>query len=510
MIIAFGGLGGSGKTTQIGILKDAFEKEKEAVFVLPLREKFLWPRLVAFLGRGKEREMSDGDAGKEEKNTPFFRSWYLFIRDMFYVFDSWRIYIFLIRPAEKKYDIVFVDRYFYDFFAELFYPSTLIVGWKRLIFSLIPKTVLYVYFDVSAKTVFERKHEFPEEIIERQHKTYEAILSNLRFPAIKINAENGVEVVARSLKHLVFKVGFYPLRTFDIRAFVLCEFLKGEAFLLKDGVFSFDEKKFLNVAGSHKILLKTLMEIERECPERFDGVSGFKSAVSAGREKSERVAQSRRWFRNIAEENGFIATEIKSEDSIEAHSDIDTLFTEKDSYDEFLRKASALGHDVVPMNATKADVVLSEGYAPIDAHYGITFGGIRFFDEKLFFEKKNVADALMIIAHAFSETTLLPLGDRMKVLGFLNEEERAEVIENAKIFHWGNHAKWWFSEAENESNFWGSFPKEIPIWREVVFKFHSYIRSPKKEIIKDVWNLARAIRARKKGIVPFHEPWFIF
>ena len=507
MIIAFGGLGGSGKTTQIKRLQNALAGNR--VDIITLRDCFLWPEIVGILHKKKKQENAEFVGNK--KNNSILRSIYLFLRNVFYIFDSWRIYFFIILPKSKKVDFLFIDRYFYDFFTELFYPVETLSCCKRILLFLIPHTPFYLYFRASARVVFERKHEFPEEIISVQEKIYNIVLDNVGSGVIVINGESEIEITTNILSQFLLKLGEVKNGRFDVYAFILFEFLNKNISILKSGVFIINPKIFLNIAGSQKVLLKTLFEVEKNNVSFIKECDGFYSALEIGKKKKDLVNASSSWVREQIANLGIRAHEMKSDDDVEAHSDLDVVFLEKGDYAKFIACAKENGARVVIMNETKADVFLRGDYAPIDIHCGVTFGGSRFFDERLFFSAEDIANILMIISHAFSELTLFTLGDRLRVFNYTGNKDIQDILlKEAKKFHWRDSLGWWLTNIKNDSLYWVSFPQKIPVFKLIKFKIRSYTRASIKDIIFDIWNTLRAIRGRRKHVVPFHEPWFTF
>jgi thymidylate kinase len=520
MIIAFGGLGGSGKTTQIKEIESFIKNNGLSFKTFILRDLLLWPKIVNSFKNNlrtinlKKEHIIKNDLPENKKNFLFksLRAKYIVIRNIFYIFDFWRVYIFYFFIANKKYKFVLIDRYFYDFLAELFYPDENISFFKRVLLFLTPPPDIYFYFRVTPEIAFQRKKEFNIDILKIQLAIYENILIFTKNVTIKINGEQNKSIITDNI--LLFLNQLLKIRKkIDLEAFLLYQILvNNRVEILKDKVFIFDERKLFNLAALHKVLLNFLKKaIDTKITfENFpmDSINKIFQLAQANLIKKEKTLDL---VNNIIKSNEINAVVIKSSDEIDIHSDIDILFKSKADYDIFKKNIKDfIGNEVI-VSSSKVDLYLKNEYLSLDIHIGKKFLGADFFDENFAFDHPNIFSALILILHSFFETTLITLGDKIRFEFYLGNFSNLEkIINEAKKYRWLVFFNFWYSKISKEEIFFSNFPYKIPVLFLIKFRLFFYLRSNFHNILDDFIIFIKALRARRMKKIPFHEPWFKF
>lgn len=164
--ITFSGVDGSGKSTQLVLLKAKLEKEGKKVAYFHAVEFSLANRL-ARLFTGQKTFI----AGKQQAVT---RASFLalILREKFLLLDMIRFCFLRNRLERQGYDYLLSDRSFFDSLINLIYLSKqnrFLAGITALSISLLstytPKADVRLYFDIAPETILSRER-IPEQGIE--------------------------------------------------------------------------------------------------------------------------------------------------------------------------------------------------------------------------------------------------------------------------------------------------------------------------------------------------------
>jgi thymidylate kinase len=169
LLISFSGLDGSGKSTQIENVHDCLRAAGYRVRLLAF-----WDDVVV-LSRYREsfvHQVYKSEIGVGAPNKPVHRrdknvrKWYLTLaRHSLYLLDAFHLARVLAKTRRSGCEVVIMDRYIYDEWANLPLRNLLTRAYVRLAERLAPRPDLAYLLDADPVAAHARKPEYPVEFM---------------------------------------------------------------------------------------------------------------------------------------------------------------------------------------------------------------------------------------------------------------------------------------------------------------------------------------------------------
>jgi thymidylate kinase len=176
ILVSFSGVDGSGKSTQIDNLRSMID-------ALGMRSDLLafWDNVVVgtryregFVHKvyGSEKGIGapDKPVNRRDKNV---RKWYLsLVRHGLYLMDAIHLRMVVGRARRAGADVVIMDRYIYDEFANLPLDNAFTRAFIRLVNAFIPKPDIAYLLDADPEAARARKPEYPLDFLHKCRRAY--------------------------------------------------------------------------------------------------------------------------------------------------------------------------------------------------------------------------------------------------------------------------------------------------------------------------------------------------
>ena len=190
MLITFSGLDGSGKSTLVGYLKEALERDNKQVVVSHMNYdvglysflRFVRPKFAKTNGRAGQTHAPRDRAFESDFQTKTAKLryklvWNKGLRFLIYPLDVliFRFYRLYVESMNQR--VLIMDRYFYDTVVDI--TGARRSFQTRLLSWLTPTPDLSIYLDCNAEQAFRRKHEYSVDFLNRRRLSYQKLVAGL-------------------------------------------------------------------------------------------------------------------------------------------------------------------------------------------------------------------------------------------------------------------------------------------------------------------------------------------
>lgn len=214
MFISFSGLDGSGKSTLIGVLKQALEQRGRRVAVVHMihqvgvyaslrrmRDRLLRrPQAAtpAHSPSGNEGRTGPARGYRRIRNTIMRNRW---VRQGVYAIDLAVFLVIRLYHEGVRRRILIMDRYFYDMLVEA--ADGRDWEWIRQLIRITPTPAVPVFVALPPEVAYARKGERTPERLERRWASYHQVFQWV--PAVLWLPNDDLDAASTTLKQVVFR-----------------------------------------------------------------------------------------------------------------------------------------------------------------------------------------------------------------------------------------------------------------------------------------------------------------
>ncbi|WP_303072334.1 hypothetical protein [Bacteroides fluxus] len=185
---------GGGKSTILEALKNY-----EIISFESVERKYIRPGMFQNIGQYKpnaQPEMTDNPNPHGRKPDSVFKSW---IRFLIYLIDFTLGYLVKVVPLKWKRHLVVFDRYYYDYYVDMYRYHYSLPKWVPNFFSfIIPNPTITFVLYASADVIYNRKKELTLEETERQCEAFKKVASKVK-NAILVDVDRPIEEIVQDI-----------------------------------------------------------------------------------------------------------------------------------------------------------------------------------------------------------------------------------------------------------------------------------------------------------------------
>ncbi len=190
---------GGGKSTIISRLKDSCSGSFDIEY------KYFRPGLFKNVGQYKPNALPEPDDNPNphgKKPNGLLKS---YVRFLVYNIDFVFGYLFLVWPAKIKRRLVIFDRYYYDYYADIYrYHYSFSRRVPHMFSFLIPSPDLVFILDAPAKVLYNRKRELEIDEIERQRAVFLKFAKNRKNTYV-IDVNRPIDEIVKDITSCILK-----------------------------------------------------------------------------------------------------------------------------------------------------------------------------------------------------------------------------------------------------------------------------------------------------------------
>ncbi|MGA8149638.1 MAG: thymidylate kinase [Terriglobales bacterium] len=201
-LVSFSGIDGSGKSTQIEILRIRLQQSGLSVRLLAfwddlaVLKDFREFTSYSVLGSDKGVGARGKPVNRRDKNV---QSWYTTpVRFFLYFLDALSSCRAVAEARASEADVVILDRYLYDELANLPLNGPVTRAYVRLLLKLAPQPDVAYLLDADPDQARERKPEYPLEFLRSNRASYLALAEMAGMTAV---VPGSVAEVSESIMH---------------------------------------------------------------------------------------------------------------------------------------------------------------------------------------------------------------------------------------------------------------------------------------------------------------------
>ncbi len=179
LLVTFSGLDGAGKSTQIESLRGCLDNAGYRVKMLAFWDDVVvWSRYREdFVHKAYRSEIGVGAPGKPvQRRDKNVRRWYLTLaRHALYLLDALHLGWVIERARGSGAEVIILDRYIYDEWANLPLQNPLTRAYIRLLEAIVPRPDVAYLLDADPVAACLRKPEYPLEFVRQCRTAYHAL-----------------------------------------------------------------------------------------------------------------------------------------------------------------------------------------------------------------------------------------------------------------------------------------------------------------------------------------------